>query len=63
MVMGFSVANMYKVAGAAEKIMVMMKHKPESINPKGGEILPADKLTGEIEFKNVTFNYPTKPDV
>lgn len=63
MVMGFGIANMFKVAGAAHKIMEMMKHKPRSVNPKGGDIIPEEQLVGEIEFKNVTFNYPTKPDV
>ena len=55
MVMGFSIANMFKVAGAAHKIMEMMKHKPKSVNPKGGDIIPEKEIVGEIEFKNVTF--------
>lgn len=63
MVMGFSVANMFKVAGAADKVIEMMKHRPKSVNPKGGDIIPEEQIVGEIEFKNVTFNYPTKPDV
>ena len=26
-------------------------------------IIPEDKIVGDIEFKNVCFNYPTKKDV
>ena len=39
-----------------------MKYVP-GVNPKGGEKIPDDLVVGEIEFKNVHFNYPTKPDV
>lgn len=40
-VMGFAVANLYKVAGAAEKVMEMMKYIPE-VNSRGGETIPDD---------------------
>jgi len=33
------------------------------VNSTGGKIIPDSQLVGEIEFKNVTFNYPTKEDV
>jgi len=38
-VMGFAVGNLYKVSGAAEKIMEMMKYTP-TVNSKGGDKLP-----------------------
>ena len=40
----------------------MMKWIP-FINPRGGKTIPEDKVTGEIEIRNVTFRYPSKPDV
>lgn len=40
MVMGFSIANMFKVAGAAQKVIAMMKSTPKSINTKGGDTIP-----------------------
>ncbi|XP_019865042.1 mitochondrial potassium channel ATP-binding subunit [Aethina tumida] len=32
-----------------------------SMNLKGGKIIPDEELTGNIEFKNVKFAYPTRP--
>jgi len=42
MIMGFGVANLFRVAGAAEKVIAMMKMRPETINPKGGDTIPDD---------------------
>ena len=39
-----------------------MKQLP-SVTYGGGDIIPDDQVTGSIEFKNVTFEYPTKKDV
>ena len=54
--------NVFKVIGASEKIVLMMKWIP-FINPRGGKTIPEEKVTGEIEIRNVTFRYPSKPDV
>ena len=54
--------NIFKVHGASEKITQYMKQVPE-INTRGGEQINEDAIEGTIEFKNVDFNYPTKPDV
>lgn len=56
------IGNVYKVIGASAKIIIMMQKIP-IINSKGGKIIAADKVVGEIEFRNVSFCYPTKPDV
>ncbi|XP_025835714.1 ATP-binding cassette sub-family B member 8, mitochondrial [Agrilus planipennis] len=29
---------------------------------RGGVVLPTEEIKGEIQFKNVTFSYPTRPD-
>jgi len=54
--------NVFKVVGASKTIINMMKYVP-GINARGGKTIPDDKVVGEIEFKNVSFNYPSKKDV
>lgn len=61
-VISMVIGNVYKVIGASAKIIIMMQKIP-IINSKGGKIIAADKVVGEIEFRNVSFYYPTKPDV
>jgi ABC-type multidrug transport system fused ATPase/permease subunit len=56
------IGNVYKIIGASEKIVEMMKTKV-TVNASGGMILPDDKIVGEIELRNVDFHYPTKPGV
>ena len=34
-----------------------------NVNCVGGKTIPEKDVVGEIEFKNVTFKYPTKKDV
>lgn len=43
--------------------MVEMMRMEVEVGLAGGNPIPEDKLVGEIELKNVTFCYPTKPDV
>ena len=33
-----------------------------SIPEKGGTIIPYHSLMGEVEFRNVRFSYPTRPE-
>lgn len=54
--------NLFKISGASEKIVAIMQHVP-AVNYAGGVTIPEDQVVGEIEFKNVTFAYPTKKDV
>lgn len=49
-----------KVAGY--KLLEIIKQKPTIIqDPSGGICL--GELNGDIEFKDVTFSYPSRPDV
>ena len=50
------------MSGASQKIVEMMNIVPE-VNCFGGKKLPNDQVVGEIEFKNVSFEYPTKKEV
>ena len=54
--------NLFKMSGASEKIVDIMKKEP-AVNYAGGRTIPADQVVGEIEIKNVKFEYPTKKDV
>lgn len=50
------------MSGASEKIVEIMQQVP-AVNYSGGVTIPADQVVGEIELKNVVFEYPTKKDV
>lgn len=55
-------SNIFKMTGASQKIVQMMKHQP-AVNASGGSIIPDNLCVGEIELRNVSFHYPTKKDV
>lgn len=48
--------------GAAYKIFEVIDRVPD-IDPDSEEGLRLDNLKGSIEFKNVHFKYPTRPDI
>lgn len=62
MVLAFFFANFMKMAGASQKMIELMKDIPV-IQVRGGLSLPDSDVKGLIEFKNVNFNYPSKPEV
>ena len=53
--------NVSAVVGASDKLVELMEHVPD-IPVKGGEKIKGE-VKGKIEFKNVKFRYPSKPDV
>ena len=55
-------ANVFKLSGASEEIVKMMKYQPQ-VNSSGGKVMNEQEVVGEIELKNITFRYPTKLDV
>ena len=61
-ILGMVIGNVFKIVGASEKIIQMMKIIP-IVNAKGGDIIKDDEIVGDIEFKDVCFNYPTKKEV
>ncbi|KAF7819699.1 ABC transporter B family member 19 [Senna tora] len=51
-----------KGKAAGYKLMEIIKQKPTIVeDPSDGKCLP--EVNGNIEFKNVTFSYPSRPDV
>jgi len=55
-------ANFFKMQGATKEITKHMQEEPK-INTRGGSNIPEAEIKAEIEFKDVGFSYPTKPDV
>lgn len=33
-----------------------------NIPVSGGHVIPSNELTGKVEFRNITFSYPSRPD-
>ena len=54
-------AGLMEAVGAAEKVFELIDRRPEIDHHSGSE--KPDKLDGVVEFKNVSFAYPTRPDV
>ena len=54
-------AGVMEAVGAAEKVFELIDRRPEIDHHSGSE--KPDKLDGVVEFKNVSFSYPTRPDV
>ena len=50
------------IALGRDKIVEIMKTEPV-VNYHGGGMIPDDRIVGELELRNLTFEYPTKKDV
>uniref|UniRef100_A0A8D2LX38 ABC-type xenobiotic transporter n=1 Tax=Varanus komodoensis TaxID=61221 RepID=A0A8D2LX38_VARKO len=57
-----NVENVSNARGAAYEVFKVIK-KPCQLDSSSGEGFKPDKLRGEIEFKNISFSYPSRPDV
>jgi len=47
--------------GASKKLLVYMEREPEIDN--NGTLSPNNGVNGKIEFKDVSFSYPSRPDI
>lgn len=54
------IATLMQVSGAASKIIEFIDHIP-LINSRAG--IEPENESGEVELRNVSFSYPSKPDV
>jgi len=55
------IASIQRALGATDRVFELIDSDIENIDLLR-ENIPAKPSRGEIEFKNVTFNYPTRPD-
>ncbi|WP_160711136.1 ABC transporter ATP-binding protein [Chitinophaga solisilvae] len=54
--------NLQRSIGATEHLLEILDEQEEEITPVTA-IAPEDQLDGQISFHNVTFHYPTRPDL
>jgi len=54
--------ELQRAAGATERLMELLAHHSEVIEVKNPLSLPVN-LKGSIQFRNVIFSYPSRPDV
>ncbi|KAI8976832.1 putative ABC transporter protein [Pilobolus umbonatus] len=52
----------FSACGAAYKVFATIDRVPE-IDPDNKQGITKERITGEIEFKNIQFAYPTRPDI
>lgn len=55
-------ALLMKSIASANQVLKIIERKPQ-IKPHGGLRIPSDELKGRIVFENVSFAYPSRPDV
>ena len=54
-------AQIQKAVGATERVFELLDEVPENINSTPN---PAtEKITGNVSFKNVSFSYPSRPEI
>lgn len=52
-----------KTIGATQRVREILKEKTENVNVTLGQIKPEFKLKGNVTLKNISFKYPSRPDV
>lgn len=58
--LGSVYTGLMQAVGASRKVFELIDRKPQILN---NGTLSKPNLKGRIEFKNVTFSYPTRSDV
>ncbi|NLR68305.1 ATP-binding cassette domain-containing protein [Chitinophaga varians] len=54
--------SLQKSIGATENLLEILDEPEEAITPVP-QIAPADQLGGQISFRNISFHYPSRPDL
>lgn len=56
-------ANVQKAVGASERVLEILHEENEAISITEQENAVKNKIYGNLTFKQVSFNYPTRPDM
>jgi len=56
------VGDLQRAAGAAERLLELLATEPDVVAPAHPRLLPSP-ARGELEFEQVRFHYPSRPDV
>ncbi len=56
-------ANMQKAVGASERVLEILDEKGEDISIDEGKNKIKQKIEGNLEFANVVFSYPSRPEL
>ena len=56
------IASIQRALGATERIFEFINGKTETINLHYGTNSNKNRVKGDLEFKNIQFTYPTRPD-
>ena len=54
-------AQIQKAVGATERVFELLDEVPEEINSAENPV--TEKITGNVSFKNVSFSYPSRPEI
>ena len=54
-------AQIQKAVGATERVFELLDEVPEEINSTENPV--TEKITGNVDFKNVSFSYPSRPEI
>jgi len=54
--------ELQRAAGATERLVELLNAEDSVADPEAPKPVPAE-VTGQIQFENVSFRYPTRPDV
>lgn len=56
-------ANMQRSVGASERVLEILDEKGEDISINESENAIKEKIEGNLEFKDVQFHYPSRPEI
>ncbi|WP_432670381.1 ABC transporter ATP-binding protein [Flavobacterium sp. SM2513] len=54
-------AQIQKAVGATERVFELLDEVPEAINSTENPV--TEKITGNVSFQNVSFSYPSRPEI